>query len=102
MAKRLTYEEKKNQAVIYLINEMFKHAGHTVTFDDIKDRKDAWYSEWTMTESQYDAWKADGVKYLTKTLKVTKRRADKEMAWFALLYGLSIKTNNNGTIAHSN
>lgn len=88
MAKRLTYEEKKNQAVVDLINEMFKIAGHNVTFDDIKDRKDDWYAQWTMTEEQYCEWKTFGVNYLRKSLKLHKASAEQEMAFFGLNYGL--------------
>ena len=28
-----------------------------VTYDDIKDRKDAWYADWTMTVAQDEEWK---------------------------------------------
>lgn len=88
MVKRLTREEKLNQAIIDLINEMFKIAGHDVKYDDIKDRTDAWYSEWTMTEEQYCQWKIFGINYLRKSLKFTKESAEKEMNWFGLMYGL--------------
>jgi hypothetical protein len=56
MAKRLTREQKREQSVIDLINEMFRIAEHAVTYDDIKDRKDNWFSEYTMTEEQNEAW----------------------------------------------
>ena len=45
MAKRLSRDEKWDQAVIDLINKMFEIAGHNVTYDDIKDRKDDWYTQ---------------------------------------------------------
>jgi hypothetical protein len=38
--KRLTREQKRDKAVIDLINQMFIIAGHDVTYDDIKGRKD--------------------------------------------------------------
>ncbi len=60
MAKRRTRQEKSDQAIIDLINKMFEIAGHPVTFDDIKDRKDAWYTEWTMTVDQNDEWQKWG------------------------------------------
>ena len=52
MAKRLSREQKNEQAVKDLINQMFIIAGHQVTYDDIVGRKDAWYTDWTMTEAQ--------------------------------------------------
>jgi hypothetical protein len=90
MGKRLTYQEKIDQSVIDLINQMFKIAGHTVTYEDIKDRKDPWFKEYTMTEKQYDEWKNFGVKYLMKKLNMTEFKAQKEMAMFGLVYSLKI------------
>ena len=42
MAKRLTRDEKYSQALIDLINEMLKIAGHTVTFEDIQNQEN-WF-----------------------------------------------------------
>ena len=56
MAKRLTTGEKREKALIDIINKMFEIAGHEVTFDDVKGRKDEWYKEWTMTIEQSDEW----------------------------------------------
>lgn len=87
MGKRLTRQEKIDQSVIDLINEMFKIAGHTITYDDVKDRKNL--NEYTMTEKQYDEWKNFGVKYLMKKLNMTEFGAQREMAMFGLMYGLT-------------
>lgn len=86
--KRLTKEQKREQAVIDLLNQMFVIAGHQVTYEDIKDRKDNWWTEWTMTMAQADEWKAWGVDYLRKNLKLTKVLAEKEMQWVNLQWGL--------------
>ena len=86
--KRLTREQKREQAVIDLLNQMFVIAGHNVTYEGIKDRKDHWWSEWTMTTAQADEWKAWGVDYLRKNLKLTKVLAEKEMQWVNLQWGL--------------
>jgi hypothetical protein len=91
MAKRLSREEKITKCIIEILNEMFKIAGHSVTYDDIKDRKDAWYSEWTMTEDQYHEWQKWGVSYLRKSLKLNKEWATREMAMIGLNWGLSFK-----------
>ena len=89
--KRLTREQKLEKAVVDLINEMFKIAGHQVTYDDIKDRKDNWFQEWTMTEQQYDEWIKWGKKYLMKNLRMYAKQAEKEMIWVSLQWGLSVK-----------
>ena len=85
---RQTREQKREQALIDIINQMFIIAGHQVTYEDIKDRKDAWYSEWTMTVQQAEEWKKWGVDYLRKNLKVNKALAEKEMMWVSLQWGL--------------
>jgi len=79
---------KRDQAVIDLINQMFVIATHDVTFEDIKDRKDNWYQQYTMTEAQSDEWKEWGIKHLREKLKMNKVLAEKEMSWFMLMYGL--------------
>lgn len=85
---RTTREEKRQQAVIDIINQMFIIAGHEVTFEDIKDRNDDWYAQWTMTMAQADEWKAWGEAYLRKNLRYTKVSAEREMTWFNLQWGL--------------
>jgi hypothetical protein len=88
MAKRLTREQKKEQAIVDIINKMFEIAGHPVTYDDIKDRKDNWFQEWTMTMAQGDEWRAWGEKYLKKALRLPAYRAELEMQWASLAWGL--------------
>jgi hypothetical protein len=88
MAKRLTRQEKLDQSIIDLINEMFRIAGHEVTYEDIKDRKDNWFHDWTMTEDQYNEWKMWGKKYLQKKLNLYAKQAEKEMSWVGLMWGL--------------
>jgi hypothetical protein len=87
--KRLTKEQKREQALIDLLNQMFIIAGHNVTYEDIKGRKDNWWTEWTMTMTQADEWKAWGVDYLRKNLKLNKTLAEKEMQWVNLQWGLT-------------
>ena len=89
MKPRLSKEQKKQKMVIDLINKMFEIAGHPVTYDDIKDRKDSWYTDWTMTMEQNDEWKKWGKKYLMKNLRMYAKAAEREMMWFTLQYGLT-------------
>ena len=87
--KRLTREQKREQAVIDLINQMFIIAGHEVTFEDIKDRKDNWFMDWTMTIAQGEEFKKWGKKYLMKNLRTSANAAEREMQWFCLQWGLT-------------
>jgi hypothetical protein len=88
MPKRLSLEERREKMLIDVLNKMFEIAGHNVTFDDIKNRKDAWYNEWTMTESQYDEWQKWGVKEYKKKFKLTEDYAKRQMGMIGLNWGL--------------
>lgn len=88
ITKRLTREGKREKALIDIINQMFIIADYEVTYDDIKDRKDNWYVQWTMTTAQSEEWKEWGINYLRKELKLNKVQAEKEMLWFNLQWGL--------------
>ena len=88
MSKRLSREEKEKQMVIDMINKMFEIAGHAITYEDVKDRKDAWYTDWTITEAQYDEWKAWGKKYLQTKLRMYAKMAERQMEMIGLMWGL--------------
>jgi hypothetical protein len=92
--KRLTLEEKKNIFVIDIINKMFEIAGHNVTYDDIKDRKDDWYTQWTMTMAQNDELKEWGVAEIRKRFRYNKKLAEREMAMIILQWGLKFSDFN--------
>lgn len=84
---------KRNTQVIAetLINKMFEIAGHQVTYQDIKDRTDNWYQQWTMTESQNHEWVEWGIDYLRKQLKINKKLAEREMGMINLGWGLKTR-----------
>lgn len=89
--KRMSREQKLNQAVIDLCNQMFIIAGHEeVTYEDIKDRKDAWYTDWTMTVAQNEEWKKWGAAYLKKNLRMNTLLAERQMSWISLDWGLKL------------
>ena len=79
---------KQEQILEDLINKMFELSGHDVKYEDIKDRDDAWYTDWTMTVAQHEQWKSWGTDYIKKSLRMKKLAAEKQMSWFALNYGL--------------
>ena len=88
MAKRLNRQEKMNIFVVDVVNKMFEIAGHDVTYEDIKDRKDDWYTQWTMTMEQSDQWKEWGVEEIRKRFRYSKKWAEKEMGMITLMWGL--------------
>lgn len=85
--KRLTREQKKEKAVIDLINQMFVIAGHNATYDDIVG-VDKWYEKYTMTFEQGEELKEWGKQYLMRELKMREAYAQKEMQWFNAMWGL--------------
>jgi len=85
--KRLTREEKKEKAVVDLINQMFVIAGHEVTYDDILGVEN-WFRNYTMTVEQGEEFKKWGKEYLMKELRIYAKSAKREMEWFMLQWGL--------------
>ena len=88
MTKRLSREEKNQLFIRELINKMFEIAGPDVTFDDIKDRKDDWFTQWTMTTAQNDEWKEWGIQEIRKRYRYNKKWAEREMGMLTLMWGL--------------
>ena len=88
MAKRLTPTEKRDLFLQNLINKMFEIAGHQITYDDIKDRKDDWYSQWTMTTEQNEQWKKWGIAEIKKQFRYNTLTAEREMGLISLMWGL--------------
>lgn len=86
--KRLTREQKREKAVVDLINQMFVIAGHDVTYDDIVG-VDKWYQKYTMTFEQGEQLKEWGKQYLMRELKLRAAYAEKEMMWFNVQWGLT-------------
>jgi hypothetical protein len=52
-----------------------------------------WYSKWTMTQEQHDAFKAYAIPLLKKVFKINKTRAESTFQFFDLEFGLRIKNN---------
>ena len=70
--KRMSREQKREQAVIDLINQMFIIAGHEVTYNDVLG-KNNWFQEYSMTVEQGEEFKKWGKKYLMKNLRIILR-----------------------------
>lgn len=87
MAKKKTPEENAK----ILIDKMFEIAGHDVKYEDIVDRKDNWFWDWTMTMEQRDQWMEWGVEYLRKNNRyTTKKQAEINMSWVDMQWGLKV------------
>lgn len=71
-----------------IINKMFLISGHDVTFEDVKDRHDDWYNQYTMTLEQEEEWMNWMVQYLRKEKRCSKEFAKRSAAWVNLMFGL--------------
>jgi hypothetical protein len=90
MKKSRKRRPTKEEIVVTVINKMFEIAGHEVTYDDIKDRKDAWYQEWTMTVAQDKEWREWMKTYFIKECKMPKGFIEREAAMVSLMWGLKL------------
>jgi hypothetical protein len=77
-----------------IINVMFVIAGHDVGYDDIKDRKDAWYMQWSMTEAQQDKFIEWLAGYIRKNKRYPKSLALRQAAMINLMWGLRTVPND--------
>ena len=78
--KRLTREEKKDKAIVDIINQMFVIAGHDVTYDDIRG-VDKWFQKYTMTFEQGEQLKEWGKQYLMRELNMRAVYAEKAVSY---------------------
>jgi hypothetical protein len=83
-------EDKKKLILKELIDKMFEIAGHNLKFEDIEDRTDNWFQQYTMTEAQNEEWKDWGIKLIMKKRRYNKFLADREMRMLDLYCGLKI------------
>ena len=80
--------KQSNDLTKTLIDQMFIIAGHELRYDDVVGRKDNWFQQYTMTETQRDEWKEWGISYIRKKKRWSKKLAEREMAFLDLYCGL--------------
>jgi hypothetical protein len=80
--------KRSDDLVRTLIDQMFIIAGHELRYDDVVGRKDNWFQQYTMTETQRDEWKEWGISYIRKKKRWSKKLAEREMAFLDLYCGL--------------
>jgi hypothetical protein len=83
---------QKNNVLKDIIDKMFIIAGHSVGYDDIINRKDNWYMQWSMTDDQRKDWINWGIEYIRKKKRYSKHLAEREMRMIDLYCGLTDKT----------
>lgn len=71
-----------------LINKQLEP--HNKTFEDVQGEEE-WYLKYTTTEEKEKEFKDWGTDLVRKKLRLSKKRAEKEMSWFLLGYGLKME-----------
>lgn len=95
----MTRNEKIHKLNVDLINLMMK--SFNITYDDIKsnlntnkqwliDGKD-WFDYYCLSEKEYNIFKDSAIKLIQNVLKISKKSANNEFAWWYINVGLSIK-----------
>jgi len=65
-------------------------AGHNVTFDGLLKEEDGWWDRYTMTQEQRYRWNKESIQLLRTKLRWPKWRAEDQMTWIELMWGLKI------------
>jgi hypothetical protein len=90
--------KKRQELLKRLVDKMFELAGHELKYEDVEDREDEWYLEYTMTQEQNQAWYAWGIREIMTTMKYSRKLATLEMGYINLSIGLKIKKDDTGAI----
>jgi hypothetical protein len=81
---------KIDQAYKEILENMMSIAGYDITFDDLLKEEDGWWDRYTMTQEQKDKWKEESIQLLRTKLRWPKWRAEDQMTWIELMWGLKI------------
>ena len=73
----------------HLIEYQLQMIGKTV--EDVKN-DEQWYYNNTMTQEQFEEFKAYAIPLLKKIFKFNKSKAENTFSWFSLQFGLRIKS----------
>ena len=95
---RMTREEKAHSVNIEFINLMMEK--FNITYDDIISHLDEdkrwlidgkdWYLYYSFTSDEANEFRKKGIDLIRKKLRISKKEAEKEMAWWYLFTGLTI------------
>ena len=91
-------KNKEHLCNVDLINKMMEK--YAITYDDIISNVDEekkwiidgenWCDHYTLTEEEAKAFREWGINHIAKVLRIPKREAKEEFAWWYLSYGLKV------------
>ena len=73
-----------------VLDKMFNIVG-LEEYDEKFTKKEAWYTKKKWTLEQQEDFRIFFISEARKTLKLSKRVSEKELLWFNLMYGWSLK-----------
>ena len=85
-------KEKDNTKIIEtILNKMLEKYGIDLEYIKAHQEIDGreWFQHYTMTQEEYETWKAWALEYL-KSTHIRKERREKEFEWLNLIWGLKI------------
>ncbi len=85
---------KIDQTIKEILENMMSIAGYDLKYEDLLKEEDGWWSRYTMNSEQRDRWVKDSIKVLRNNLKWPKYKAEKQMGWIELMWGLKISDTN--------
>jgi hypothetical protein len=92
-------KEKDNEVIVKtILNKMLEKYGVDVDYVMEHQKIDGknWFQYYTMTTTEYNAWKEWTMEYL-KSTHIRKELREKEFMWFNLMWGLKIKEDDDTT-----
>ena len=81
---------KIDQAYKDILENMMSIAGYDIAYEDLLKEEDGWWDRYTMTQEQRDKWKKESIQLLRTKLRWPKWRAEDQMTWIELMWGLKI------------
>lgn len=94
MTKR---QEKINSLRKEFIN--YQLAPHGVCYDDVLEDEN-WFTKFTTTAEEEIEFRQYIVDTLRKSLRMSKKMAEREANWFILQWGLKVPSKENSTIEY--
>jgi hypothetical protein len=85
--------KKEDEILTLIINKELEK--YNLTIDDVLDSKD-WFTKYTMTSEEWEAWKSYSIDLMRKKLRMSKKRAEKEFIWIDLMWGLRHEEKETG------
>lgn len=83
-------EKKRKELVEELMDKMFEIAGHDLKWEDMKERQDPWYDQYTWSKEQEEEWRSWGINLLRKKAGMNIAMATRNVNGLLFQTGLKV------------